>query len=53
MATLEAWLHLVFLICLVVRVGLGVGFLLVLFLSFSLCNNVVMNTSGHTKRTII
>jgi hypothetical protein len=29
------------LICLVVRVGLGVGFLLALFLTVSLCNNAV------------
>jgi hypothetical protein len=41
------------LICLVVRVGLGVGFLLVLFLTVSFCNNAVMNTSGHTKGAII
>jgi hypothetical protein len=41
------------LICFIVRVGLGIGFLSVLFLTTSLCNNAVMNTSGHTMRTII
>jgi hypothetical protein len=38
---------------LIVRVGLGIGFLVVLFLTISLCNNAVMNASGRTMRTII
>jgi hypothetical protein len=41
------------LICLIVRVGLGISFLSVSFFTISLCNNAVMNTSGCTTRTII
>jgi hypothetical protein len=41
------------LVYLIVRVGLGIGFLVVLFLTIFLCNNAVMHASGRTTRTII
>jgi hypothetical protein len=41
------------LVYLIIRVDLGIGFLVVIFLTISLCNNAVMHTSGHTMRTII